>query len=356
MNRKLLLILTFAIIFSLWTNQAQAGFGISPPYVKSDKILPGSHYEQKINLLRSSAEEDLKAEISINAPEISSWISIDKGETFNLPKGELRVPMIVRVDVPSDAAIGRYTGYINARIAPASDTKGGVAIALGARIDIDLNVTKDTFPDFLIRSISIPDLEELKAPWNWPVFSWLFYRIKIGMNIENTGNVKIAPSKVHLDVWDLNEKVLLQANDDKSIEKIDPFEVKTVVATFPTKLKAGQYWGKIKIYKNEEIVRDDKVAFTIVPPGSLPGGTKLGPWPWLMLFGLIILALFIIWVLIKVKIWKYIFKMIYFICRPLIFIGKKIGALFKGLKYKFWRWMHKKASNYSDEIEFNKKK
>ena len=87
---------------------ANAGFGISPPYVKSDRLIPGSYYEQKITLLRSAADENLQAVISIEAPEIASWISIDKGEQFDLPAGKLQVPMIVRVDVPDNAEIDNY--------------------------------------------------------------------------------------------------------------------------------------------------------------------------------------------------------------------------------------------------------
>ena len=56
-----------------------AGFGISPPYVKNNQLFPGSSYTQEIILLRSDAEEDLQADISVNAPEIKDWITIDKG-------------------------------------------------------------------------------------------------------------------------------------------------------------------------------------------------------------------------------------------------------------------------------------
>jgi hypothetical protein len=69
------------------SNFAHAGFGISPPYVKTDKpIFPGSQFEQKITLLRSSADDEMQAEITINAPEIESWINIRQGEVFDLPK------------------------------------------------------------------------------------------------------------------------------------------------------------------------------------------------------------------------------------------------------------------------------
>jgi hypothetical protein len=156
-------------------NTALAGFGISPPYVKNNQIVPGSHYEQKITLLRSSAEEDLRAEITVNAPEIESWISIDKGMNFLMPKGQLQVPMVVNVDAPAKAEIGNYQGSINIRIVPAeAKTGGGVAIALGARVDVDLTLTNVTFSDFLVRIVSVPDVEMLGKPWNWKYIAPLF--------------------------------------------------------------------------------------------------------------------------------------------------------------------------------------
>jgi len=348
MLKKFLLFVLFVCFGTLtWVNGAQAGFGISPPYVKTNKIIPGSHYEQKINLLRSSASEDLEAIVEVKAEEIASWITIDKGEKFDLPKGELQVPMIVKVDVPKKAEIGNYKGYINVRVVPKGAMEGGgVAIALGARIDIDLTITKETFPDFLVHLVSIPDLETLGKPWNWRIFAWFFYRIKVAMKIENIGNVKIAPSKIHLDVYDIAEKKLLESHDDRFLKKIKPFEIKSIAASFPTKLGVGQYWGKIRVYKGKEVVNSYKLAFTIAPPGTLAQGPKLGIWPWLMLLGLILLVLIIIFILIKIKFWRYLFKILIIISWPLRYIWRKIRAGLNILKLKFWRWIHKKSAQY----------
>src|SRR3989339_579957 len=228
MFKKALAIFIFFVCLT-WSSGAQAGFGISPPYLKTDKpIFPGANYEQTITLLRSSAEDELTAKITVNAPEIESWIAIDKGYSFDLPKGQLRVPMMVRVNVPDSAEIGDYKGYINVKIVPKVQSGGsGVSIALGARIDIDLRITDKAFLDFNVRRVSIPDFEQLGTPWKWPIFSWFFYRTKVEMKIENTGN--------------------------------------------------------IKIYKDKDIIYKDKIAFTVMTHGELPSGTKIGVWPWVLL-------------------------------------------------------------------------
>lgn len=342
-------IIFFFAIFGVlsFSPAVEAGFGISPPYVKTNKpIFAGSQYEQRITLLRSSAEDDLEAKITINAPEIEPWISLDKGSVFDLPKGKLQVPMVVRVDIPEDAEIGSYKGHINIRISPKGGSQGaGVAIALGARVDIDLEVTDETFIDFTIRKTDIPDFEEFTKPWNWPIFSFFFYKMKVVTKIENGGNVGVAPFKVHVDVYDLTEKNLLASYSDNSIRKVEPFLTQDVEAEFRTDLKAGQYWGNIKIFKDKDtVIHKDKIIFTVREAGSTPGGIKMGWGPWLMLSGIVLSILIIIGIMIKYRSWR----MLMIIIWPFLFILKKLISLLRFINVKFWKWVHKKTAKYQD--------
>jgi len=357
MLKKLLAIFfVLTCLFMVGTHKVRAGFGISPPYVKNNAIVPGSHYEQRIVLLRSSAEDDLLAEIKVNAPEVEKWITIDKGLRFPLPKGELQVPMVVNVDVPKDAELGNYKGYINIRIAPKDENqKGGVAIALGARVDIDLTLTNVTFANFIVRLASIPDVEMLGRPWNWkyihPLYKRLFYRVKAVLNIENTGNVEVAPSKITLDIFDILEKNKLESLEDDDIKKVKAYSTELVSAEFPTKLDAGQYWGKVRVYKdNETIVNSYKIAFTITPPGGSGNPPELGVWPWLVLAGLIIAALAVIAVLVRIRAWKYglaLFNVL--LVRPLLWpLWRKLASAAQGLKLRFWKWIRNKAEKYEE--------
>lgn len=329
----------------LFINSAQAGFGIAPPYVRPKKpLVPGSHYEQKITLLRSNADETLQAQLKIDAPEIKNWISFDKGEVFDLPEGKVQIPMVVKIDVPKNAELGEYKGHINVRIVPKDKPTGaGVAIALGARIDIDLKVADESFFDFVVRTVNIPKIEELSRPWNWPIFSWFFYRIKVVMKIENTGNVKAAPTKVRLDIYDINEKKVLELHEDRSIKKIEPFQTGVVTASFPTKLKAGQYWAKVKVYKDKEIIHSSKLTLEILPAGSLPEGPQLGIWPWVMLVGFSLIILAILLALVKIKIWRYGWRIFLIIIWPLRFVGQRIKQTWQRIKIRFWQWLRAKA-------------
>ena len=349
MFRKLLSILIVSSIL-LQATAVSAGFGISPPYVRSDKLTPGTHYEQQITLLRSAADEDLEATVIVNAPEISSWISIKEGSVFDLPKGKLQVPMIVIVDVPEDAALDKYKGYINIRIAPKDKKTGGVAIALGARVDIDLTVSNLTIFDFKIRKIDIENFEELSFPWNMKIFSWFFYRLKVIMTLENLGNLDVAPSRVHVDITDISKKKTLASLDDESFDEVGPFEVSDIEASFPVDLEAGQYWALIKVYKDNEIIKTDDRTFTISKAGEMGASAPdFGVWPWVLVAIYSFIILIILALLVKIKSWRYLLLILYFfVGKPLSLIFGLLGSSFTEAKIRFWKWMAKKASKYQD--------
>jgi hypothetical protein len=219
--KRVLFLAIFITLF--WATTAGAGFGISPPYVINDRLYPGAHYEQKIVLSRGDPNEDLKAEITIDAPEIENWFSFVPGKEFLLPKGQQQVAMTVSVDVPKDAKYKNYKGYIYVKTAPVEEEKkAGVAILLGARIDVDLTVTELKIIDFKIRDLRIPNSEEGFYWWKIKLPG----KIKFLMNVENIGNTEAAPDKVEIEIYDLSWNNLLYKGEDKSLKKIKPFEKK----------------------------------------------------------------------------------------------------------------------------------
>lgn len=351
MLRKISVFFLTLLLFLSWNATARAGFGVSPPTITNTQLTPGSIYKQQIMLLRSSADEELKVKVKINATEIESWMSIDRGEEFMLPKGELQVPMVVTFKIPKGAELGNYTGNINVRIAPADDKGGGVAIALGARIDINLSLTNVSYADFLVRVISIPDFERLGAPWSWKIWSGLynklFYKIRVVMSLENKGNVKVAPSKVAIEVWDLTKKDLLEKHEDKKLDTVKPFSTGEVTAKFSTKLPVGQYWAKIKVYKGQEVVNFYEIAFSVAKPGALGSGARsLGIWPWLLMLLLVLIAGAVIFWLIKIRAWRFFIFLVLLPSKPVLSI---IGRFFGNLNKGFWRWVNKQAEKHRDD-------
>jgi hypothetical protein len=248
---------------------AAAGFGITPPYVDNNRLTRGTVFKQTINLVRSDPTDTLQADITINVPGAEDWITIDKGLEFDLPAGQNLVPIVVTVQVPQNADYKEFRGAIRVRtsssgVVPAG---GGVSIALGAQIDVRLEVV-DKIYDFNVRKVRLTDLETGRTKWG------LYFpgKIRFFMTIENTGNTLFGPTRVHFDMYDSSGENLVESTDNlNKIERIPAFETKEVVAELPTRLGPGLYIAKYTIYKEEEISQQGQLHVSISPPGTIPG-------------------------------------------------------------------------------------
>ena len=217
-------LLTTVFFLSTGVSAVFAGFGITPPYVKNTSLTRNSTYEQQILLVRGDTNVAQKAEIVVDAPEIQDWIEIIEGYEIKMPKGTQKVPMTVRVTVPSDAEFKDYQGSIRIRTLPDDNqvAAGAVSISLGALVDIDLSVIDRVIKDFRIRRISVGDLNEGAK------FAWLFFpgKIRFNMMIENTGNVDIAPSEVELRIFDRTGQKVFDTYDINLIVQVKSYSKK----------------------------------------------------------------------------------------------------------------------------------
>ncbi len=267
---KFLVFLFFIPVFflSIGVPFADASFGITPPYVKNTSLIRNSTYEQQILLVRGDPNVELVAEVVVDAPEIAGWIQIVEGNLIPLPKGEQKVSMTVRVTVPEEAEFKNYTGSIRIRTLPADGqvAAGAVSISLGALVDIDLTVIDKEIKDFRVRKISIGELNAGHK------FAWLFFpgKARVEMMIENTGNIDVAPSKVDFRIYERTGTVLLEeAKHVGKITKIKPYATETITAEIPTRLPAGSYVARYRIYNDDEIKQEGDVSLTIQPYGTV---------------------------------------------------------------------------------------
>ncbi len=259
----------FCLLFFILTAEvARAGFGITPPYVRNTSLTRNSTYEQQILLVRGNPDVPQKALVTVDAPEIMSWIEIVEGESVPLPRGVQKVPMTVRVTVPEDADFKDYAGVIRIKTVPDDNqvAAGAVSISLGAQVDIGLTVIDREIKDFRVRKIGLTDLNEGKK------LGWLYFpgKINFSMLIENTGNVDISPSKVQFRIFDFAGNVLLEETNHKGkIKEITPYATEEVFAEIPTRLPAGNYMARYTIYNDEEIKQEGELSLSILPYGTL---------------------------------------------------------------------------------------
>jgi len=251
---------------------AHAGFGITPPYVRSDRLTRGTEYTQQIVLVRSDPQEDLNVQVTLNIPGAQPWFTVDKGNNFVIPKGVTQMPILVTVKVPTDAPYNRYTGNIRIRTSSNTSASGGVSIALGAQVDVDIKVV-DKIYDFDVKQIRIADLEAGVTKWG------LFFpgKIRFFMTVQNTGNTTFGPTKVHFDIYDNNGENLLESTDNlNKIPQIPAFATQEVVAELPTRLPQGSYVAKYTIYKNSDIASQGQITLSIAAPGTVLGYVGYG--------------------------------------------------------------------------------
>lgn len=258
-------ILVLLFIFGL-SQSAGAGFGISSPYVNNDRLVPGSHYEKEITLVRGDSYEDWNVEIRVDVPNANDWFSVDKGKEFIMPKGERVTKVLIIVDVPENTRFGKYQGKIIVRTNPLKTPSGVVSIALGAQVDVDLEVIKAEIFDFAVSSIKTVDIIEGHKWWlfNFPT------KIKLLIRIENLGNIWVAPSKVQIDLYDNKGNELLESVETTKMKKVKPFGTGEIVAEMTSSLNAGSYQAYFKIFKNDEIINEGETHISIIPYVAVP--------------------------------------------------------------------------------------
>ncbi len=261
-------VLCVVAILVFWPALSHASFGITPPYVRNTSLTRNSTYEQQILLVRGNPNDNLKAEITIDAPEIQDWIEIVEGQTIALPRGQQKVPMTVRIKVPADADFADYTGKIRIRTLSADDqvAEGVVSISLGAQVDVDLSVIDKVIEDFRVRKITVGDLNEGKK------VGWLYFpgKINFSMLIENTGNIDVAPSDVEFRIYDRAGAVLLEETHHTGrLKKIAPYAIEEISAALPTRLPAGSYIVRYSIKNGEDVKQEGELNLSILPYGTL---------------------------------------------------------------------------------------
>ena len=133
-------VLFFCLILS--PSLVLGAFGISPPFIHATHLVKGARYAQTIYLVQDQSNEDLKIQAEIDVPEsIRSWVTVDQGANFVIPKGVRQFPVQVIIQVPKDTGPTAYQGKVVFTTSPSE--AGQVTIALGAQVSLDIVVGED---------------------------------------------------------------------------------------------------------------------------------------------------------------------------------------------------------------------
>jgi hypothetical protein len=237
---------------------SRAAFGISPPFLNTDHLVPGVTYKQTIYLVQDQPNTDLGIHAALTVPDaIKSWFSIDKGFDFVIPAGTRQFPVVVSVAVPKDAGLGKYSGNLVFTTEPT--TGGQVAIALAANVAINLTVGNNIYESYKVDAITLPDIEE---GWN----------PRATVRFENDGNIPESFDTATFDLYDQFDAVrLAYVTKQSGFPTTPPFTTDEYTIEFPTDfhLGVGDYWGNVTFYKDNQVVGTVRTIFHVLPAGSL---------------------------------------------------------------------------------------
>lgn len=253
-------ILVFSTFLLLVPNQVFAGLGISPAEIQNMHIKPGMSYEQVFEISRSKTDYvmDVSVSIDMNNEEQNEWISIEPSMKFQLDEGVDRRDMTVKVDVPEDAELGEYNGFVRIETTGDSDGPGAVTVTEGARIDVNLTVTDQDYTELLVRLMKFEDVYGDDP-------------IKLMLKIENKGNVEAAPSKVIAKIKDLTQTEVATI-ETQDIEKVEPGKTQEVYAYFENTLEKGEYFGDVSVYNGDELLIEDTLLLRVFSEGERETG------------------------------------------------------------------------------------
>ena len=163
-NSRLIIGFGLLTIFtsSFWfLPQEVEALGISPPIVKSDRLIRGSHYEQVVYINQGAPKENLIAKAEIRLPEdIKKWVSLRPGLEFTIPQVRL-FPLTVVIDVPEDAELRSYSGEIKITTSPETKNAGQVSIGIGLAIALTFTVTDQALIDYDVAAWKIAPIKNI---------------------------------------------------------------------------------------------------------------------------------------------------------------------------------------------------
>jgi|GEM_PF-1843750 len=232
---------------------AEAAFGTSPPWVKNDHMLPGTSFEQVVNLSRNETETPMKATVKISGDKaLLKWVTIENESKLIMKKGQTILPMKVTVNIPQRAAVRNYLGSIYVSLAPVmvdpSLGGGEVAITFGANIDVNITVVGDKVIDYQVKSISVDPLE-VGTPF------------KLNMEIENKGNTDFSDPIGQIDIYNSAQTEIIKSLTFIPLkEPVLPDEMKMVKMIFEdVKLEPGEYWVAVKVIKDGKTTYENRL-------------------------------------------------------------------------------------------------
>ncbi len=243
---------TLALLVLFLGGNAEAGFGVSPPLIQEDKLVPGITLERIVYLVQGTPERDLPVNLVVES-QVKEWISFPQGTQITIPKGVQQYPLAVDITVPADADLGAYKGVIRLTTVPVkAEGAGEVAIAIGGIVNLDLTVGNNIIYELKSKLIKILDIKEGDDPM-------------VDVSLINNGNAPAAPDTATFELFNKFGEIRLAYAESKSFAKIPAFHEQVERLVFPVEIHIapGEYWGHVKVYRERELLGELRTVFNV---------------------------------------------------------------------------------------------
>ncbi|GEM_PF-5622078 len=247
----------FFLLLFVWILFPQVvwGFGISPTTISNLIILPDTEYDEEIMLSHSPTDQDTSINYRLVLPKTENWITVADNQPILFPKNQSRLPVKIHIKVPPNTPYGKYTGIITfTESKTAGEISGGSNTILGGTISLNFSVYTAKQTGFLLKNI---DRSQAEAGLKIGSFITLGH-LDIPITLKNTGNTKNAPDKIIINIFDSDDKKLIDTITIKDIEEISPFATKNILLSAPTNLSAGEYTMYLNIFSNNKLIDNQR--------------------------------------------------------------------------------------------------
>lgn len=251
-NKLVFMIIIFVGFGVLSGIKVHAGLGLSPASVERLNLKPGSTYTKTLYISQSNPENELKVFVEKDFERISDWISFSEGDEFTIPSDVSQYEFQMTINVPEDAELNQYEGFVRFKISP-SDTNAAVSVITGARLEVKIAVTDLDEVNFLVRELKLPKVTDSG-------------RLVLQAKIENLGNIEAAPTKAVLDIKTLTEQNMFVV-ESTNIPTIAAGETEIVEIIFDdVELEVGEYFANTSIFLQSRKLREEKLVLVVESP------------------------------------------------------------------------------------------
>jgi len=223
-----------------------------------DNSLKGYTYENMLTVINMDTE-DMNYSLS-SSGDIGGWVSFycldtdTQIQTAIVPANS-KTSVIVKFQIPPDAASKNYTGELVVRSVPKeSDASGSQqSLIVGGSSQVRIIVTGDQIIDGVVNGIAVNDIEP-------------GYPLKVETMFRNTGNVVVTPeTKVTI----LKDREIIQSYIYNKTT-IKPSVTEAIIAEWKTTEEniPGDYTANVTVSLDGNILRSSDLTFKIFPVGT----------------------------------------------------------------------------------------